>query len=53
MIPIPKKQKREPCKVDVFRGISLVAVPYKEFSAQANSGRGGRKGSGGRRAGRF
>ena len=29
VVPIPKKQNRGPCRVDEFRGISLVAVPYK------------------------
>ena len=29
VILIPKKQKSGPCRVDEFRGISLVAVPYK------------------------
>ena len=28
-IYIPKKQKSGPCRVDEYRGISLVAVPYK------------------------
>ena len=29
VVPIPKKQKSGPCRVDEYRGISLVAVPYK------------------------
>ena len=29
VVPIPKKQKSGPCRVDEFRGISLVSVPYK------------------------
>ena len=29
VVPIPKKQKSGPCRVDEFRGISLVAVLYK------------------------
>ena len=29
MATIPKKQKSGPCRVDEYRGISLVAVPYK------------------------
>ena len=29
VVPIPKKQKSGPCRVDEYREISLVAVPYK------------------------
>ena len=29
VVPIPKKQKSGPCRVDEYRGISLVSVPYK------------------------
>ena len=29
VVLIPKKQKSGPCRVDEYRGISLVAVPYK------------------------
>ena len=29
VVPIPKKQKSGPCRVNEFRGISLVAVSYK------------------------
>ena len=29
MVLIPKKQKSGPCRVNEFRGISLVAVSYK------------------------
>ena len=31
VVPIPKKQKGGPCREGEYRGISLVAVPYKAF----------------------